>query len=304
VATCEAELIESAAHGDQEAFRQLWDAHHAAAMAAACRLCHQHALAEEITQGAFLLAWRGLPRFQAGSPFRPWLQNLRHRLGSRPDGGRRRRLHWQLPRRGSRAIVPSSIRDAFDRITHEARIPSSLSMLHCSLKPHVHEPVVRSSWPGRRKIRLLLPLHAVTTMGQAELDVLLATGLARSLGARKPAYTLGRLLLAGMVLIACTGLILFWMHHLPLVGLAFAMALCASAAWFLHVQARSIAFHADTLSVRWLGRERVCSGLHALADGSRTPRRRRWGEPSLVERIERVCGTRVEVRDNQLTLVG
>ncbi len=79
MAICEAELIESAAHGDQEAFRQLWDAHHAAAMAVAWRLCHQHALAEEITQGAFLLAWRGLARFQKGSPFRPWLMRILYR---------------------------------------------------------------------------------------------------------------------------------------------------------------------------------------------------------------------------------
>jgi RNA polymerase sigma-70 factor, ECF subfamily len=82
VATCEAELIERAAHGDQEAFRQLWETHHAAAMAAALRLCHQRTLAEEITQGAFLLAWRGLPRFRRGSPFRPWLMRIlfRHAL--------------------------------------------------------------------------------------------------------------------------------------------------------------------------------------------------------------------------------
>lgn len=82
MATCEAELIESAAHGDQEAFRNLWETHRAAAMAAALRLCHQRALAEEITQGAFLLAWRGLPRFQKGSPFRPWLMRIlfRHAL--------------------------------------------------------------------------------------------------------------------------------------------------------------------------------------------------------------------------------
>ena len=79
VATCEAQLIESAAHGDQEAFRHLWEIHHAAAMAAALRLCHQHALAEEITQGAFLLAWRGLPRFQKGNPFRPWLMRILYR---------------------------------------------------------------------------------------------------------------------------------------------------------------------------------------------------------------------------------
>ena len=79
MATCEADLIERAAHGDQEAFRQLWEAHHPAAMAAALRLCHQRALAEEITQGAFPLAWRGLPRFHAGSPFRPWLLRILYR---------------------------------------------------------------------------------------------------------------------------------------------------------------------------------------------------------------------------------
>jgi len=79
VTTCEAELIERVAHGDQEAFRCLWEAHHAAAMAAALRLCHQRALAEEITQGAFLLAWRGLPRFQQGRLFRPWLMRILYR---------------------------------------------------------------------------------------------------------------------------------------------------------------------------------------------------------------------------------
>jgi RNA polymerase sigma factor (sigma-70 family) len=79
VATCEDEIIERAACGDQDAFQQLWMMHHAVAMAAALRLCHQYALAEEITQGAFLLAWRGLPRFIPGSPFRPWLMRILYR---------------------------------------------------------------------------------------------------------------------------------------------------------------------------------------------------------------------------------
>jgi RNA polymerase sigma-70 factor (ECF subfamily) len=48
-------------------------------MASALRLCHQRVLAEEITQGAFLLAWRGLSRFQYGSPFRPWLLRILYR---------------------------------------------------------------------------------------------------------------------------------------------------------------------------------------------------------------------------------
>jgi len=79
MAPCEEEHIKRATFGDQEAFRQLWEAHHAAAMAAALRLCHYRWLAEEITQGAFLLAWRGLPRFQPGAPFRPWLLRILYR---------------------------------------------------------------------------------------------------------------------------------------------------------------------------------------------------------------------------------
>jgi RNA polymerase sigma-70 factor (ECF subfamily) len=79
VETCEAELIHRAARGDQDAFRQLWENHHAVAMAAALRLCRQRALAEEITQGAFLLAWRGLPGFRQGNPFRPWLMRILYR---------------------------------------------------------------------------------------------------------------------------------------------------------------------------------------------------------------------------------
>ncbi|HAG99247.1 MAG TPA: RNA polymerase sigma factor, partial [Ktedonobacter sp.] len=39
--TCEDDLIKRAACGDQEAFRQLWENHHAIAMASALRLCHQ-----------------------------------------------------------------------------------------------------------------------------------------------------------------------------------------------------------------------------------------------------------------------
>lgn len=250
-----------------------------------------------------LAAFYGPPLREQPLPAASW-EKLRLRLVSQEDVGRRRGLRLRLLRKRSRATVPTSIQEAFERIAYQARVPSQRWVLLCSVRPGIHEPAVHASWPGRRKIRLLLPLNAAITMEQAELDVLLATGLARSTGARKPAYTLGRLLLAGVVLIASLGLALFWMHHLPLAGLPLALALYASVVWLWHRQARSIAFYADTLTIRWLGRARVCSGLHGLADRSRAPRRRRWSEPSLAERIERVCGTQVEVRDNQLTLVG
>lgn len=231
-------------------------------------------------------------------------QNLHHRLGSQEDTKRRHRFSLRLPRKRSQANVPTSIQETFTRIAYEARIPSKSSMIRFSLKPQIHEPIVRNSWFGRSKIRLILPLHAVATMEQTELDVLLATGLARSKCAHKSIYVLGRLLLVSVVLIACSALILSWIHHVPLIGLPIALALYVSVIWLMQMQARSIAFHADALMVLWLGRRHVCEGLHALADHSRKPRRRRWGEPSLAERIRRICGTRVEVNDNQLTLVG
>jgi hypothetical protein len=230
-------------------------------------------------------------------------QNLRDRLGSQEDTKRRYSFSLRFPRKRSRAYIPTSIQDTFTRIANEARIPSTSSMLSFSLHPHIREPMARCSRFGRRKIRLILPLNAIATIGQTEIDVLLATGLARSICAHKPIYVLGRLILASVVLIACLAMILSWIHHMPLVGFPIAIALYVSVVWLMNMQSRSIAFHADALMVLWLGRGRICNGLHALADHSQTPGRKRWGEPSLAERIKRVCGTRVDVKDNQLTLV-
>ncbi len=44
-----------------------------------CACATSAALAEDITQGAFLLAWRGLPRFKKGYPFCPWLMRILYR---------------------------------------------------------------------------------------------------------------------------------------------------------------------------------------------------------------------------------
>jgi hypothetical protein len=231
-------------------------------------------------------------------------QHLRLQLGAQEGTQRRRRFHRHVARRRSRAYVPPFMEQAFARIVSEARVPSIQITLRCLLKPRRHEPAVRISWPGRRKVRLLLPPGALISMGQAELDVLLATGLARAVAARKPASRLGQLLLAGLLMLACVALILFWLHHMPFVGLPVALLLCAGIILLWHIQARSLAFYADRLMVQWLGRSPACRGLHMLADRSRKPNRKRWGEPSLEERIERVCGSGVETRGNQLTLVG
>src|SRR5260370_41296692 len=99
---------------------------------------------------------------------------------------------------------------------------ASLRLQRCcaaGLRLPNHEPAVRGSWVGRRTIRLTLPLDALLTMGQDALDVLLATGLARSISARTPTYTPGRLLLAGLLPLACLTLLVCWIHHVLPVGL-------------------------------------------------------------------------------------
>lgn len=227
-------------------------------------------------------------------------QQLRQRLGA--SAGARRRC--RLPHQRRRASVPRELQQALARIAEAAGISAPPSLLRCTHQPRGQEPRVRGWWLGRRSIRLHVPCDAGTTLSRAELEVLLATGLARSIRMRTPAATLGRLSLIGMVLLAGFTLIVCWLYQLPLLGVLIALALGALAGWGWQGQARAIAFHADALMVRWLGRSQVCRGLHGLAERSRTPEQRRWGEPSLSERIERVCGTPVEARDDRLTLVG
>ena len=250
-----------------------------------------------------LSAYYGPPLTEQPLPPAAW-HAVRHRLGVQAGTRCKRGLRLRLPRKRSRAFVPTAMQDAFACIASEAGVPAPLVKLRHQLTPRVHEPAVRGSWLGKRTVRLTLPVAAVTTIGQDELDVLLATGLARSIGVRQANYTLGRLLLACVVLLACLTLFVCWMHHVLLAGIPLALALCVVVAWCWQWQARSLAFHADTLMVRWLGRGTTCRGLHELAEHSRAPGRRKWGEPSLAERIKRVCGTGVEARENRLTLVG
>ncbi len=71
----EKELLRRAARGDTEAFRALVEAHQTAAYRLAVRMCGVDA-AEDVTQEAFLAAWRGLPSFRGECQFSTWLYRL------------------------------------------------------------------------------------------------------------------------------------------------------------------------------------------------------------------------------------
>jgi RNA polymerase sigma-70 factor (ECF subfamily) len=69
----EAALIARAQQGDTVAYGSLVRAHQDIAFRVACLAGGSAADAEEAAQEGFVKAWRALPRFRAGSPFRPWL---------------------------------------------------------------------------------------------------------------------------------------------------------------------------------------------------------------------------------------
>ncbi len=247
-----------------------------------------------------LAAYYGPELREQPLPSASW-QRLHAQLGPQRS---RRRLHVPRPHRPWHRrfhSVPVYVQETFVRIMHDARISYPLSsLLHCSFNARM--PTVRVSALGRSRIKLSLPSPAEGAIGRPELDVVVATGLARYLYTRKPMYAIVRVLLIIAVLLASAAfIVLFWTQKQPLIAFPIAMLLCALG--LLHIQGRNLVFRADTLIVLWLGRTRACQGLHALADQSRSPRRVKWGEPSLTERIGRVCGTRVAIDDERLTLV-
>jgi RNA polymerase sigma factor (sigma-70 family) len=69
----EAALVERARGGDAVAYGSLVRAHQDIAFRVACLAGGSAAEAEEAAQEGFVKAWRALPRFRAGAPFRPWL---------------------------------------------------------------------------------------------------------------------------------------------------------------------------------------------------------------------------------------
>ncbi len=67
------EMIRRAQQGDTTAFRALVEAHTPGAWRVAQILVTDRGQAEDALQEAWIDVWRGLPRYDAARPFRPWL---------------------------------------------------------------------------------------------------------------------------------------------------------------------------------------------------------------------------------------
>ena len=86
----EQELIRRAQRGDGEAFRQLVEAYQTQVYRLALRMCGESA-ADDVTQEAFLAAWRALPDFRGDCRVSTWRYRLTTNAGI--DWLRREKRH-------------------------------------------------------------------------------------------------------------------------------------------------------------------------------------------------------------------
>lgn len=129
----EKDLICRAAQGDAEAFRQLVEAYQTPAYRLAARMCGPDS-AEDVTQEAFLAAWRALPEFRGDCRFSTWLYRLVSNAAI--DCLRREKKHrdtgdvddLELPDGGpspqeqaERSDTRDAVRRALDRLSPEHR---------------------------------------------------------------------------------------------------------------------------------------------------------------------------------------
>ena len=73
-------LVARAQQGDEAAFEQLVLSHQRYAFNLAYRVLGDYAEAEDVTQEAFVRAWRGLPGFRGQARFTTWLYRIVHNL--------------------------------------------------------------------------------------------------------------------------------------------------------------------------------------------------------------------------------
>jgi RNA polymerase sigma-70 factor (ECF subfamily) len=73
-------LVARARRGDARAFEELYRLHHRRVYALALRMTREPGRAEEVTQDAFVEAWRALPTFRGESAFATWLHGIAARV--------------------------------------------------------------------------------------------------------------------------------------------------------------------------------------------------------------------------------
>ncbi len=111
------EIVERARRGDVGAYEELVRRYSQMAFRAAYLVTGNAADAEDAAQDAFVSAWRGLPRFRAGAPFRAWLLTIvgNAARNRRRSAGRRAAVEVRAGTAGTPVSPESAVMAAEER---------------------------------------------------------------------------------------------------------------------------------------------------------------------------------------------
>jgi RNA polymerase sigma-70 factor (ECF subfamily) len=109
----EAHLIRAAQTGDRSAFEELVRRHQHGVFTLALRLVNDREVAADVTQDAFIRAWRGLPRFRGDATFKTWI----HRITVNAAWSMKKRTgrHLALPLESVPPIVDNTLSGDLER---------------------------------------------------------------------------------------------------------------------------------------------------------------------------------------------
>ena len=92
----DAEVLAAAAAGDEIAFRRLIATHHEDMRRVAAYVAHDHAIAEDAAQAAWVIAWKKLGNVRDEAHLRPWLVSVAANEAKRLLRKRRRRAQVEV----------------------------------------------------------------------------------------------------------------------------------------------------------------------------------------------------------------
>ena len=117
----EAELVQRARRGDHDAYRRLLREHERIAFRTAFAIVASAADAEDVTQEAFVKAYRALGRFRAGRPFRPWLLRIVANEARNRARGDARRQASEARAAAQEAIALEAVTESSSLVEDERR---------------------------------------------------------------------------------------------------------------------------------------------------------------------------------------
>lgn len=109
-------IVKAAALGESKAFELLVKKYQRYVYFLSMRMLANEALADEVTQKAFMKAYRALPNFQFKSSFKTWLSVIALNL-CRTELAKKKHIHVELPETLGDAAAEQQ--DAFEDLAHK-----------------------------------------------------------------------------------------------------------------------------------------------------------------------------------------